>query len=64
MLNNFARMGRRDDVALARDQPPLSQWLQAVADSQAGRAHETYAIDLHLNAYELWPIPHRFRNGT
>ena len=64
MLDNFARMERRDDIVLARDQPPLSVWLQAVADSQAGREHAMFTLDLQLNAYELWPIPIRFRTET
>ena len=60
MFGNFQRMQRRDEVALAIEAAPLADWLRAVRDSQAGREHDTYTIDLQINAYELWPIPARF----
>ncbi len=56
MLDNFATMPRRDDLCLSPTAPPLADWLQAVQASQLGREGATYRIDLHLNAYELWPI--------
>jgi hypothetical protein len=57
MLDNFATMRRCDDVTVAPDRAPLVGWLDAVRASQAGREADTYRIDLHLNAYELWPLP-------
>jgi len=60
MLGNFARMPRRDEAVLDPARQPLASWLAAVRDSQAGRQLDTYTIDLHLNAYELWPIPRQF----
>jgi len=60
MLDNFSTMLRCDDAVVAPDQAPLAAWLDAVRASLVGREQETYRIDLHLNAYELWPIPHSF----
>jgi hypothetical protein len=61
MLNNFATMDRRDETVVSLDTPPLAEWLDSVRASQLGREHQTYRIDLHLNAYELWPIPDNLR---
>jgi hypothetical protein len=61
MLNNFANMARHDEIIVSPDRAPLSQWLAAVLASQAGREQETYHIDLHINAYELWPMPEMVR---
>jgi len=60
MLDNFARMGRRDDVAFDSAASPLQDWIEAVLNSQAGRERAPYPIDLHLNNYEIWRIPERF----
>jgi len=61
MLDNFATMKRCDDVVIAPDRAPLLGWLDAVRASGRGREAATYRIDLHLNAYELWPIPQDLR---
>ncbi len=57
LLDNFATMPRREEAVITPDRPPLRDWLRAVLASQAGREQQTYGIDLHLNAYENWPIP-------
>ncbi len=57
MLDNFSTMLRCDDAVVVPGAPPLAGWLDAVRASGVGREQQTYRIDLHLNAYELWPIP-------
>ena len=62
MLDNFAAMRACDAATISPETAPLADWLQAVRDSQAGRESAAYRIDLHLNCYELWPIPQALRD--
>ncbi len=60
LLNNFAGMAWCRDVPFDITAAPMRDWIEAVRSSQIGREAETYRIDLHLNNYEIWPIPERF----
>ena len=62
MLRSMAGLGRRDAGALLPDEAPLAPWLARVRASAAGRAGETYRIDLHISGDELWRLPSRFRD--
>ncbi len=61
MLDNFARMLRRDDVVFDVLMSPMRDWLRAVTDSRTSRAGELFTIDLQLNCYEIWSVPPEFR---
>ena len=63
LLQRVARVTKREDMAFDITLPPLSEAVQAVLDSQRGREHETYKIDLHRDVDELWAIPPRFRGA-
>lgn len=63
LLERVARVVKREAVPFDIKLPPLSDAVQAVLDSQQGREHDTYKIDLHRDVDELWEIPARFR-GT
>ena len=41
--------------------PPVQTWLERTLASTAGREGQSYGIDLHVNADELWAIPAHFR---
>jgi hypothetical protein len=60
MFRRIADLPRRA-VAFDPQTPPVSDWLDRLRDSMAGREAETYRYDLHINADELWEIPDRFR---
>jgi hypothetical protein len=60
MLRSMAGLERRDAGALLPDEAPLAPWLERVRASAAGRAGETYRIDLHISGDELWRLPRRF----
>lgn len=60
LLDTFAAMPRCEQIAFDTGRAPMRDWVRKVLDSQVGREQQTYRIDLHLNAYELWPLPPRF----
>ncbi len=57
----MAAFERRDDVSFDVTAAPLASWLERTKHSAAGREADGYAIDLHINAAELWAIPPGFR---
>ena len=61
LFEGMASLPRRTAVDLAPDQAPLREWLERTRQSAQNRAGNTYAIDLALNAPELWEIPAHFR---
>ncbi len=60
LLDNFASMAWCRDVAFDITAAPMRDWTEAVRNSQTGREDDVYRIDLHLNNYQIWPIPKRF----
>jgi len=62
-LDRVADLTRRDSVGFDLAAPPLGDAVRAFVDSQKGREHERYKIDLDLTVDELWAMPSRFR-GT
>jgi hypothetical protein len=60
-FNGMAAFDRREEISFDPDQAPLAPWLQRTAASSIGRERDPYAIDLHINAAELWAIPPAFR---
>ena len=61
IFDGMAGLPRAADRGLEIDSPPVQPWLARTMASAAGREHDTYGIDLHINAPELWPIPNHFR---
>lgn len=57
----MAALPRLDAVTFERGVAPMRTWLDKTLASTAGREHERYRLDLHVNADELWAIPPRFR---
>ncbi len=60
-FEGMAAFERRDNISFDATKTPLAPWLQRTKDSTAGRETDRYAIDLHVNAGELWAIPPGFR---
>ncbi len=60
MLRRIAGLPRQA-IAFDAAAAPLAGWLARLRASMAGREHETYRYDLHLNGDALWEIPTRFR---
>lgn len=63
LCDRIARLEQREGVAFDIAVPPLRDAIQAVLDSQEGREHERYKIDLHRDVDELWEIPSQFRGA-
>ena len=61
IFNGMAAFERHEDVAFDPTRAPLATWLDRTRSSTAGREHDAYTLDLHVNAAELWEIPARFR---
>jgi hypothetical protein len=61
IFDGMAALPRAAPVPFDMAVPPLRTWLDRTMASGGGREGETYTIDLHLNAAELWPIPPHFR---
>ena len=60
-FNGMAAFDRRDAISFDPEQAPLAPWLARTEASTIGREREAYAIDLSINAAELWAIPPAFR---
>jgi hypothetical protein len=60
-FGGMAAFERREDVSFDPKEAPLASWLQRTEASSIGREGAPYAIDLHVNAAELWAIPPAFR---
>lgn len=56
----FAALQKRDDMAFDPVQAPMSDWLDKVVASQAGRENDTYRISLDIWPDSLWRLPDRF----
>jgi len=61
MFDAMAALPRLDPVTFERGVAPMRTWLDKTLASTAGREHERYRLDLHVNAGELWAIPPHFR---
>lgn len=61
LFDLIARLQQRRDVAFDFGLPPLRDAVRDVLESQKGREHEQYKIDLHRDVDELWEMPRRFR---
>jgi hypothetical protein len=61
IFNGMAAFERREPVLFEPSAPPLSSWIEQTENSAIGRENDTYTLDLHVNAAELWAIPPRFR---
>ena len=60
-FHRFAGLPRLPGVPFDPAQEPLRSFLHAVEESQTGREHAAYRIDLGIWWNELWEIPERFR---
>lgn len=61
LFDLIARLQQRHGVAFDVGLSPLRDAVRGVLDSQKGREHEQYKIDLHRDVDELWEMPSRFR---
>ncbi len=61
MFDAMAALPRLDPVTFERGVAPMRTWLDKTLASTAGREHERYRLDLHVNAGELWAIPPHYR---
>jgi hypothetical protein len=61
-FNGMASFDRREEISFDPDKAPLAPWLQRTKASSIGRDNDPYAIDLSINAAELWAIPPAFRS--
>jgi hypothetical protein len=50
-----------DERELAADQPPVSEFIEAVLRSQIGRERDMFRISLDIWPTSLWRVPERFR---
>ena len=61
LFEGMAKLPRRDDVVIHPDVDPLQGWLHRTASSNDSSAGAVSAVDLGINADELWQIPSQFR---